>query len=128
MDESTCSHHIVGECVNLQFHNSNCSYSLSVVNFYGKELQTFAFARVTFGTTTFSKELLFQSTYNLKFLVWNCIFLEQLLLRGFPASNFCNFLFDNEHFPRPWPSKIHINSGSEKIASPLFQAVSFVYK
>ena len=24
----------VGECVNLQFHNSNCSYSLSEVNFY----------------------------------------------------------------------------------------------
>ena len=49
----------VGECVNLQFHNSNCSYSLSVVNFSEEQLQTFAFARVTFGTTTFSKELLF---------------------------------------------------------------------
>ena len=49
----------VGECVNLQFHNSNCSYSLSVVNFSKEQLQTFAFARVTFGTTTFSKELLF---------------------------------------------------------------------
>ena len=55
----------VGECVNLQFHNSNCSYSLSVVNFSEEHLQTFAFARVTFGTTTFSKELLFQNNYSL---------------------------------------------------------------
>ena len=45
----------VGESVNFQFHNSNCSYSLSVVNFYGKELQILAFARVIFGTTTFQR-------------------------------------------------------------------------
>ena len=28
----------VGECVNLQFHNSNRSYSLSAVNFLGEQL------------------------------------------------------------------------------------------
>ena len=28
----------VGECVNLQFHNSNCSSSLNVVNFLEEQL------------------------------------------------------------------------------------------
>ena len=44
----------VAECVDLQFHNSNYSYSLSVVIFLEEQSQTFAFARVTFRTTTFS--------------------------------------------------------------------------
>ena len=38
MHESTCSHPIVGECVNLQFYNINCSYSLSVVNFLEEQV------------------------------------------------------------------------------------------
>ena len=28
----------VGECVNMQFHNSNCTYSLSNVNFSEEQL------------------------------------------------------------------------------------------
>ena len=58
------------------------SLSLSEVSFLEEQLQTFAFAKLTFGTTTFSKELLFQSTHSLNFLLWNCSFQEQLLLRG----------------------------------------------
>ena len=52
----------VGECVNLQFYNSNCSYSLSAVNFFEEQLYKFAFARVTFRATAFS-------TYSLNFLL-----------------------------------------------------------
>ena len=49
---------------------------LVAVIFIWKEekLQTLAFERKTFGTTTFSNELLFQSTYSLDFLLWNCTF------------------------------------------------------
>ena len=118
----------VRECINLQFHNSDFSYSLSAVKFLEEQLQTFAFAMVTFGTTTFSKELLFQSTYSLNFLLWNCSFWEQLLLRGSIWSIkffFCLILirsFQNS------PKKLHINSGSEKITSPRFHGVSFVCK
>ena len=101
MHESTCSYPIVGECVNLQFYSSNGSYSLSAVNFLGEQLWTFAFAMVTFGTTTFSKELLFQSTLSLHFLLWNCSFRKQLLLGVSEALRFCNFLSDrNEDFPK----------------------------
>ena len=53
----------VGECVNMQFHNSNCCYPLSIVNFLEDQLQTFALVRVTFGATTFFEGLMFQSTY-----------------------------------------------------------------
>ena len=28
----------VGECVNLQFHNNNCSYPLNIVNFLEEQL------------------------------------------------------------------------------------------
>ena len=39
----------------------------------------FAFVRVTFGTATFSKELLFHSTYSPKFLLWCCSFSQEIL-------------------------------------------------
>ena len=65
-----------------QFHNRNSSYSLSIANLLEKRLSTFALARVTFGTVTFSKELLFWSTYSLNFLSGYCSFWEQLVLKG----------------------------------------------
>ena len=46
-----------------------------------EQLQTFALARVTFGTTNFSEKLLFQSTYSLNFLSGSCSFWELLLLK-----------------------------------------------
>ena len=64
-----------------QFHKRNCSYSLSIVNILGEQLYTFALSRMTFGTTTFSKELLFRSTSSLNFLLGYCSFWKQLLLR-----------------------------------------------
>ena len=87
----------VGECVNVKFRNSNCSYSLTVVNVLEKQLQTFTFAMVTFGITTFSKEFLFQNTYSLNFFCGTVVFWKL-----FEASNFCNFLFDfNSFMTRP---------------------------
>ena len=56
MHEGTWSHPI--QCVNLQFRHSNRSYSLIIVNVLEEQLQTLALARVTFGTTTFPRELL----------------------------------------------------------------------
>ena len=41
-----------------------------------------ALASVTFGIATFSKVLLFWSTFNLNVLSGYCCFWEQLLLRG----------------------------------------------
>ena len=61
---------------------SNCSYLLSKVNFLGEWLYTFALAMVILGTVTFSKELLFGSTYSLNFLSGYFSFWEQLLLTG----------------------------------------------
>ena len=117
----------VGKC-NLQFQNCNCSYSLSVVNFLEKQLQAFAFAGVTFGTTTFPKELLFQSTYCINFLLWNFAFfgtatVKRIYLKHQMFVIFCLTLmriFQNS------PNKLHINSGSEKTASPSFHAVLFI--
>lgn len=46
-----------------QFHSSNFSYPLSVVNFLETPLDTFALTRVAFRTAVFAKELLFRSSY-----------------------------------------------------------------
>ena len=62
-----------------------------------EQLQTFAFARVTFVATTFSKELLFPSIYRI-FFCGTAVFGKEDL---FETSNFCNLLFDlNEDFPK----------------------------
>ena len=42
MHESTCSRPTVGECVNLQFYNSKCSYLLSLVDFLEEQLWFFS--------------------------------------------------------------------------------------
>ena len=68
--ESICNHSIII----WQYHNSNCSYLLSTVNFLEEQLYTFAFARVNLGRVAFSKELLFWSTYSLNFLSGYCSF------------------------------------------------------
>ena len=52
-----------------QLRNSNRKYSLSIVNILEEQLQTFALARVTFGTGTFSKELFFRNTYSLNVIL-----------------------------------------------------------
>ena len=80
------------------FHRTSCTVvqlPLSYCVKYTKTLATIPFsfdnvttaiavihyARVTFGTATFSKELLVRSTYSLNFLSGHCSFWEQLLLR-----------------------------------------------
>ena len=78
MHKSTCDHSILI----WQFYNNSCSYPLSIVNFLEEKLQTFALARVTSGTTTFSKELFFRSTYSFNFLAQYCSFWVQPLLVG----------------------------------------------
>ena len=75
------SHSVMLNVIIWQFHNSNCSYSLIAAIFLEEELQTFVLAKVTFGKATFSKEVLFRSTYSLNFLSNYCSFWEQLLLR-----------------------------------------------
>ena len=96
----------VGECVNLQFYNRHCSYSLSIVDILEEHLQTFAIARVTFGTTIFSKELLLQGTYRLNFLLWNCSFWEQLLLKRIYLKQQIfvkiTYIFQNTTWSRPF--------------------------
>ena len=77
MHESTCDHSVLIS----QFHNSNCGYSLGIVNVLIEPLYT-AIARMTFGTATFSKELLFGSIYSLNFLLGCCGCWKQVLLRG----------------------------------------------
>ena len=74
------SHFFMGNVLILQFGNSHCIYSLSPVDFLEEQLQTFALARVTFGTAAFSKELLFRSAYGLNFLSEYVWFWKQLLL------------------------------------------------
>ena len=59
-----------------QFHNSYWNYSLSIVNILEERLYTFVLARVTFGTITFFKELLFRNIYSLNFLSGYCSFWE----------------------------------------------------
>ena len=96
----------VGEFVNLQFYNRHCSYSLSIVDLLEENFQTFALARVTFGTTAFSKEWLLQGTYSLYFLLWNCSFWEQLLLKRIYLKQqiFVKtiYIFQNTTWSRPF--------------------------
>ena len=63
-----------------QFHNSNCSYSLITVIFYKSNCKHL-YLQMRLWKATFSKELLFRSTYSLNFLSNYCSFWEQLLLR-----------------------------------------------
>ena len=68
--ESICNRSILS----WQFHSSDCSYLLSILNFLEEQLYTFVLASVTLGTVAFSKELLFRSTYSLNFLSGCCSF------------------------------------------------------
>ena len=91
----------VGECVNLQFHNSNCSYCRHL------HLQGWL-----------TEQLLSPKNYSFKVLIALTFFCGTVV-----CVIFCLILmriFQNS------PNKLHINSGSEKIASPRFHAVSFV--
>ena len=81
MKSTAATPFLIGECVNLQFRNGNCSYLLSIINILEEQLSTFVLAGLTFGTTTFSNELLFKSTYSLNFLSGNWTFWEQQLKR-----------------------------------------------
>ena len=71
---------------------------------------------MTFGTTTFSKELLFQSTYSLNFLSGNCSFWEQLLLK--------RIYFKNQIFVKT----IYMFSKHHLEPSILESSVSFYFK
>ena len=82
--ESICNHSILI----WQFHNSNCSYLISIVNFLKEQ---FALAEVTLGTVAFSKDIIFRSTYSLNFLSGYCSFQEQLLLAGSVPAVLCLF-------------------------------------
>ena len=53
-----------------QYHNIN--WNLSIVNFFEEQLWTFALSKVTFGTSTFSRELLFGVLIALIFF-WNIV-------------------------------------------------------
>ena len=64
----------VGECDNLQFHNSNCSFSLSIVNLFRRAIVDIC----TWKGGFWNKILLFRSTYSLNFLSGYCSSWEQL--------------------------------------------------
>ena len=85
----------------LQIHNSNCSYSLSVVNVLEEQQQTFALGCMALGTATFSKELLLRSSqFNLNFLFGYCFLGTATVKRIYlKHQTFCkgNIIFSKGH-------------------------------
>ena len=109
--------------------NSNCSYSLSVVNFLEEQLQTLHLQG------WLSEQLLSLKNWYFRVLIALIFFcgtidvkrnyVKRIYLKHQIFVIFCLILmriFQNS------PKKLHVNSGSEKIASPRFHAVSSVCK
>ena len=85
--------HSYGQCVSLTISQQQLQ-----INFLEEQLKKFAFIRVTFGTATFSKELLFRSTYSLIFFRDTVVFGNSHCLEDlFEALNFCK---DNRFFSK----------------------------
>ena len=106
----------VGECVNLQFHNSNCSYCrhLHLQGWLTEQLLS---------PKNCSFRVLIALTFFCGAAVLGTATVKRIYLKHQIFAIFCMILmriFQNS------PKKLHINSGSEKIASPRFHAVSFV--
>ena len=69
-----------GECVNFAISQQQLQLFINYSKLFKDQLQTFAIARETFGTSTFSKQLLFRKNFRLASTRAKITFSEQLVV------------------------------------------------
>ena len=95
------SHFFMGNVLILQFGNSHCIYSLSPVDFLEEQLQTFALARVTFGTTALSECLWLELSLGVR-LILKTATLRSIYLKYQVFVKTMHIFFQNTTCSRPF--------------------------
>ena len=95
-----------GESVNLQFHNSNCSYSLSIVNFFGRAIVDICTCKSDLRNNQFLRKIALSDYLKPGFSFRELRFLGTATVKEglFEASNFCK---NNIYFFKTPPGVVH---------------------